>query len=556
MPKEELERFEHGHALIVGVGRDLPTTVQDAEDLYATLTDPQMCAYPTEQVELLCGQDSTRQNVLEALDRLVERTRQSPQATVVVYFSGHGVGGETSRLMTHDYDLSRLEETTISSDEFTGKLREIHSQKLVVLLDCCHAIGVANPEEGILPKAPIPIAALEDFARGSGRVVLASSRADEYSYTHAENSYFTEALLEALSGHGASRFDGFTRVLDIALYVGRVVPNRKRGKQHPVLEVWNLSDNFSLSYYAGGTDEPKALRDVRRPDPIETGSAEAGRVGWLLERLQDREADLEETQKQLQDYQVEAAPPETLVHRERRLRNEVLELKGKLGGLPEQTQYNRTVTSLWSGLGLLLFFTSYSLFANTQDWPPLFWSAFPDLEDPTVSLYGLYWGLATLPWMIALTFFYRKLDDRQGFFNRLPVAFNLPLFADTPMRRCVQVFSLLLFIVIPLYCQGHFLRKLPDGKVYDRKHPGGSTLVVSKPIEHFTKRLPQPFSDRYRFDPEITDAGTDHKGVSFFPFWLPWTFVILEAFLLLSFFILLYSLGKRDRPLDDSGAGS
>lgn len=466
-----MTEFVHGHALIVGAGGDLPTTVKDAEDIYDMLVDPELCAYPKSQVELLCNQDADRDAVLEALDRLALRVREDPQSTVVVYFSGHGLGGKTSRLLTHGYDLDRLADTTISSDEFMKRLRAIESGKLLVLLDCCHASGQADAEKGPLPKAPIPIAALEEFTRGSGRVVLASSRADEYSFTHDDNSYFTEALLEGFSGHGASELDGYTRVLDIAMYVGRVVPNRKRDRQHPVLKVWNLSNNFTLSYYAGGFEEPKGLRKIRQ--------------------------------------------------------GEMLGLEGAASG----TDYNRTVTTLWTILGTLLLYTSYNLFALTQDWPLLFWTAFRDLGDATVSLFGLYWGLPALAILMALTRYYRDLDDRDGFYTRLPVAFNLPLYSNTTVRRRYQALFLFLFFIFPLYTQGHFMRKMLEGQVYDRA--GSAEIPVVKNIsEHFWPFLPESFGDRYRLD--------SIGGVTFFPFMLPWILLALEVALFCSFFVLVF----------------
>ncbi len=57
------EQFVNGHAVIVGVGSDLPTTVQDAKGLGNILCDPQRCAYPTDQVRILTEEASTREQV-------------------------------------------------------------------------------------------------------------------------------------------------------------------------------------------------------------------------------------------------------------------------------------------------------------------------------------------------------------------------------------------------------------------------------------------------------------------------------------------------------------
>jgi Caspase domain len=183
--------FSNGYALVIGVGDDLPVTLQDATALYDVLVDPSRAAYPHEQVQLLIDQDAHRLNVLDAFDRLIEQSNKNPNATVVIYYSGHG--GRIKRqdqtteyfLIPYGYEHSRLAETTISGREFTDKVKAINARTLIVLLDCCHAGGVpALKEPGeSFEKAPVPIELIAALETGSGQVVVASSRENEYSYT-------------------------------------------------------------------------------------------------------------------------------------------------------------------------------------------------------------------------------------------------------------------------------------------------------------------------------------------------------------------------------------
>ena len=83
--------FDQGHALVVGVGADLPNTVDDATGLAGILRDPARCAYPADQVHLLTGEDATRERILSALDVLARSANSG--STVVVYYSGHGYRG-------------------------------------------------------------------------------------------------------------------------------------------------------------------------------------------------------------------------------------------------------------------------------------------------------------------------------------------------------------------------------------------------------------------------------------------------------------------------------
>jgi hypothetical protein len=255
--------FDQGFALVVGVGADLPNTVDDAQGLADTLKDPARCAYPSQQVHLLSGEGAGRKVVLSALDALSRSA--DAQSTVLVYFSGHGYRvasptGESYYLMPYGYDLNRLHQTAISGAEFTERLRAIPARKLLVLLDCCHAGGVGEAKApGLgLAKSPLPPEAQRLLAEGSGRVLIASSQEDELSFAGRPYSAFTLALIEALCGVGVAKEDGYTRVADMALHAREVVPGRTHGRQHPILN-FEGADNFALAYYAGGETQPKAV---------------------------------------------------------------------------------------------------------------------------------------------------------------------------------------------------------------------------------------------------------------------------------------------------------
>ena len=255
--------FSPGHALIVGVGADLPNTIDDAVGVASVLNDPSRCAYPPEQVHLLTGEQANRTSILTSLDTLAQTT--NAESTVVVYFSGHGYLtqsplGSIYFLMPHGYDVTQLYTTAISGSELATKLAAIKAQKLVVLLDCCHAGGVGDAKApGLsLTKSPLPPEALPLLAQGSGKVLIASSREDELSYAGKPYSAFTLAIIEALCGVGVAKQDGYVRVADVALHAREWVPRRTGEKQHPVLH-FEHADNFVLAYYAGGDAQPKGL---------------------------------------------------------------------------------------------------------------------------------------------------------------------------------------------------------------------------------------------------------------------------------------------------------
>lgn len=256
------QTFSNGYALLIGIGADLPVTVKDATALYNLLINPSYAAYSTQQVDLLTETSATRQQILAAFDQLIERVSQNPEATVVVYYSGHGgriegLDGKSEYfLIPYGFDRSRVVDTAISGEEFTEKIEAIKARKLVVLLDCCHAAGVPSLKEAgkTFTKSPVPPDLLNVLGSGSGRVVVTSSREDEYSYTGNPYSAFTTCLLEALQGRAIVNKDGYARILDILIYLFDQVPKRASGPQHPfVNKVSDLGDNFPLCYYAGGS---------------------------------------------------------------------------------------------------------------------------------------------------------------------------------------------------------------------------------------------------------------------------------------------------------------
>jgi hypothetical protein len=262
--------FKNGHALLVGVGADLPNTVDDAKGLAGILADVERCAYPPGQVVALTGAHATRDEVLGALEKL--GARSDADSTVIVFFSGHGYQvassmGEQYYLMPYGYDLNALFKTAISGNEFAEKLKAIPARRMLVLLDCCHAGGIGDEKSpGLaLSKSPLPPEAQSLFARGTGRVLVASSRADEKSFAGHPYSAFTLALIEALSGVGAAKSDGYVRWTDLALHAREKVPQRTHDRQHPIIDL-EQADNFVLAYYAGGSSQPKGVPFAGPPE--------------------------------------------------------------------------------------------------------------------------------------------------------------------------------------------------------------------------------------------------------------------------------------------------
>ena len=276
-----MSEFIQGHALLIGVGADLPSTVRDAKGIANLLENPERCAYPSSQVHLLTEAAASRSDILSALDQLAVTT--SDDTTVIFYFSGHGYEvntpiGKQYFLLPHGYDANDLLRTAIAGAELMAKLDAIKAQKMLILLDCCHAGGLddaATKAPGVqFVKAPLPEEATSMLMKGRGRVIISSCKAHEKSYMGIPYSQFTQALLEAFAGADLSKTDGYVRAADLALYAAKTVPLHTENRQNPDLH-FDQADNFVVAYYAAGDKQPKGLapsdqrqapsRDEREP---------------------------------------------------------------------------------------------------------------------------------------------------------------------------------------------------------------------------------------------------------------------------------------------------
>jgi hypothetical protein len=335
-------QFEHGYALLIGVGADLPVTVDDAQGLGNILTSPQRCAYPKSHVKVLTEEAATRQGILDGLDWLKKQTERGSEATAVVYFSGHGGYMPGYHLVPFGYEPPDLEGTAISGAEFTAALRAIEAKKLLILLDCCHAGGMATAKAKEFTKAPVPPELRDVLTAGSGRVLIASSRRDEVSYTGTPYSVFTQALREALAGHGAATQDGYATVADVAMYVGRVVPNRTQDRQHPILDL-SAADNFAVAYYAGGAKTPRPLEDAQGyPLPIQ--AVDVDLIEGYQKVLKTLQMRLLEVEARMAHFYDEAAIPLDLERIKKGLLRRIKEKEAEIEARAQKSGWTKPAT--------------------------------------------------------------------------------------------------------------------------------------------------------------------------------------------------------------------
>lgn len=289
------QTFVHGYALLIGVGQcaepkfSLPVTVKDMQALRQSLIDPALCAYPDndQHIRLLHDQGATRLAILDGLTWLNAQATADPEATVIVYYSGHGwleTDSDHYYLIPHDFDAYEWRETALAADDFNHALHQIPAKRLLVILDCCHAAGMATAKgetaDVRLPKGVIPTAdpkgLIDALKQGEGRVVFTSCRGEQSSWIRPDSdlSVYTHHLIEALQGAASQAGATEVTVFDLANHLGKAVPQSAAdmGKQqNPRFEMAE-TERFAIALLQGGKGLPTGGWDAVKSPPAAAGS--------------------------------------------------------------------------------------------------------------------------------------------------------------------------------------------------------------------------------------------------------------------------------------------
>jgi hypothetical protein len=290
MENSMAQAFTHGYALLVGVGTtayspwSLPVTVNDVRAVRKVLTDPALCSYPDhgKHICLLHDQSATRSAILDGLSWLKVQAATDPEATAVVFYSGHGWLDQASGryyLVPHDVKPHDFPGSALPGEDFTAALREVKARRLLAVIDSCHAQGMATSKETStpvdLPPGLTQAAATESkgllaaLKQGAGRAVFTSSRGHQVSWVRSDGSLsvFTHHLLEALQGAGNKPGEAEVRLSNLMSYLGNAVPASARqmhsADQVPFFDM--TAEDFPVALLRGGKGLPPGGWDWAKP---------------------------------------------------------------------------------------------------------------------------------------------------------------------------------------------------------------------------------------------------------------------------------------------------
>jgi hypothetical protein len=303
--------FTRGYALIIGVGSyrfaphlNVPITAADAEAVATALRDPRLCGYPDANVTLLANEGATRDGVLAALRTLAQRT--TPDDTVLLFYSGHGEysadGGYY--LTTHDTRFDQgggVTGTALSQVDLIDALRKIKGQRVLVLVNACHAgelspiLGAGQPAVVGQPFPQQTAAAL--LATGSGRIIITACREQQVAYIGpGPLTIFAQALTDGLRGQGVSGRAGFISAFDLYTHLyfavreaveQRVPPalRQQHGPQEPELTVLKGVGPFAVALFRGATQPGDFPTDHAPPPETAMRTVEPSRSRWAFQQI-------------------------------------------------------------------------------------------------------------------------------------------------------------------------------------------------------------------------------------------------------------------------------
>ncbi len=288
-------QLSHNYALLIGVGEtayfewSLPVTVKDIQALKSLLTNSNLCGYVDDEqhLRLLHDKGATSQAILDGLNWLQQKAKSDPEATILVYYSGHGWLDESTGkyyLIPHDTKPINITKYSLSGEKFNEALQKIQSKKLLVIIDSCHAQGMAtSKDESVEIELPdgfletsLPKSLIDKLKQGSGRVIFTSSAGKQKSYIRPDEkmSIYTYHLLEALQGAGNRPGDKVIRISDLMNYLGKTVPESakklgKKGKeQTPFFDF--ATEDFAVALLNGGKGLPATGWDGVQAEATET----------------------------------------------------------------------------------------------------------------------------------------------------------------------------------------------------------------------------------------------------------------------------------------------
>lgn len=278
-PRSSVGPVRNKFALLVGISSfrdpaipELRFAAKDARDLAAALVDPCLGRFPPGNVRVLTDEEATRENILEALNRLILEAQADD--LVLLFFSTHGSPARSDRglggmghLVTYDTELEQVWLNGLEFRNLKDKADLIKARRLVTILDSCYS-GQVRDEGGkdlVLDAGGISARDAELLLSGEGSYVLSSSAESQLSWEseELENGFFTHFLIEGLRQDGAAPTLG-----EVFHYLSRevtaAVAREKQRRQEPQMFPRDLEADIRIGVAPAEESSVSACTETKR----------------------------------------------------------------------------------------------------------------------------------------------------------------------------------------------------------------------------------------------------------------------------------------------------
>ncbi len=281
---------------------DLNFATRDAQKLHKFFTHQFKGRVPADHFKLITDKKATRGSILRTLGEVAGRAGRNDM--LILFIATHGfpdASGQDLYFYTHDTDPNLPEDRALSRHDIDRVLMKSQTQRVVLLLDACHAGGINM--SGALAMRGQDTATVNMLLSAigksrAGRVAITSSSSSERSQESKDfcggHGAFTCALLTGLKGAADTNRDRLVGARELYDYTYNQVKDLTRGQQHPAISDAPFDEGLPLAalsasspggYVAKPTDKvdrlsgggPHDLSPIAVPDDV------GGSVNWDLQ---------------------------------------------------------------------------------------------------------------------------------------------------------------------------------------------------------------------------------------------------------------------------------
>ncbi len=261
------------YAVVVGISQyknpavpSLRGAANDAKS-FADFLETQRDLFADIGIELLTDELATKANIEKKLTDIIRRAGKND--TIVLFLSGHG-SVDPKRpsqffFLTHDSDPDALEASSVNMSGMVF-LKNLECPRVVLIADTCHSGGLL---EGRAKSRLNPLKTLaRDLGSSAGKVVITSSRPDEYSLEsrYRESGVFTHWFLEGLKGAADKEGRGVVTINEAYNYAYEQTKVETHESQHPQFQ-GNIEGIFPLSITANVRGRIPTILDITADPP-------------------------------------------------------------------------------------------------------------------------------------------------------------------------------------------------------------------------------------------------------------------------------------------------